>query len=490
MSALAEWAGSALDKRCFGLFDSFAKSISQGSVTFALPDGTEAVYGVPPTEAGLDAARARDAGGELHAWVKVHSLHAFTRIVFSQDIGLGEAYMHSELDCEHPTRLLKILCQNATALNGGSQNETVMAWATYLGQGLAQLEHVLHANTLAGSKRNISAHYDVGNKMYKAFLDETMTYSCGYFATPDDSLHQAQLNKLDKIIAAAGIADGDSVLEIGSGWGSMAIRTAQKFPNVTFTSLTVSEEQRLEAVARVEALGLADRVQILFRDYREFVDEEKAGTFDAVVSIEMIEAVGHENLPGYFAVLAKAVRPGGKVAIQAITIPDDRYDTYRKGGDFIRKYIFPGGHLPSDAAMEWAGAELAGMTRVATENIGPHYATTLKAWHDNFVSEDAGIKADTTDVFFKCWRFYFAYCEAAFATDYLKVLHVTFERPMTPSAGEGAATAATDAASDDKVAIHTTWGQEATAIGQTLLTLAQSWYWSGTTNARKIAPQR
>lgn len=429
---IVDLVADKLDTLCFNVFQSYAKySISDGSITFQLSDGTEALFGQTPPEGIVSDGGDGDGcscGADLHAFVKVNSMHAFTRIVFESDIGLGEAYMHKEIECAHPTRLLKVLCNNAEELTKGTANGTVLGWFTYFGLGLAKLEHLLHANTIEGSKRNISAHYDIGNDLYKEFLDETLTYSCGFYEHANSTLYESQLAKLDKMITAAGIKDGDHVLEIGSGWGSMAIRTSQKFPNVKFTSLTLSNEQRQEAITRIEKLGLQDRVQILYCDYRTFISDDNEGTFDAVVSIEMIEAVGHENLPQYFSVVARALKPNGKVAIQAITMPDHKYNRYRNGSDFIRKYIFPGGHLPSIGAMNQAAVECAGLLCLQSENIGLHYATTLAAWHERFVASSK-IKSSCSDLFFRTWRFYFAYCEAGFATNYIQTHQVVFQKP-------------------------------------------------------------
>ena len=414
-NSLGSWA----DMQAFRLFSTFAKtSIQKGSLHFILPNGRDAVFG----------DKGDDQPGAHHAVIRVFNMRCFRRMVISSDIGLGEGYMFGEYDCDDPVDLMRVICVNGKSL---AKNSDSLGIANWVGVKVQQLEHVLHANTIEGSKRNISAHYDVGNDLYKLFLDETMTYSSGVFLTPGDSLYQSQLNKLDKLIAAAGIKDGDRVLEIGSGWGSMAVRCCQKFPRVKFTTLTVSEEQRSEADARIRAAGLADHAEVLFCDYREYVAGERLGSFDAVLSCEMIEAVGHENLPAYFAVIAAALKPGAKAALQAITEPDERYEVYRNSSDFIRKYIFPGGHLPSEGAMRWASG-LAGLAPHAQENIGPDYAPTLRMWHDRFIAGRDVILGPMghSTLFYRTWRFYFAFCEAAFESEYIYNLQIVFRKPL------------------------------------------------------------
>ena len=224
------------------------------------------------------------------------------------------------------------------------------------------------------SRKNIEEHYDAGNDMYKAFLDETMTYSCGIHA-PGRSLRDAQIAKIDALISRAGIVKDDRVLEIGCGWGAFAIRAVQTTGR-TVVGLTLSKEQLEEANRRVEEAGLRDRITLLFCDYRQCPG---AGTYDRVVSCEMIEAVGHEYLESYFQTIGKMLRSGGRACIQAITMPDERYDEYCRSSDFIREHIFPGGHLPSIGAMVQA-AQGTGLALVDVEDIGPHYAVTLREW--------------------------------------------------------------------------------------------------------------
>jgi cyclopropane-fatty-acyl-phospholipid synthase len=269
-------------------------------------------------------------------------------------------------------------------------------------------------NTMAGARANIHRHYDLSNEMFEGFLDESMTYSAAWFAPGSDDLHAAQLRKIDGVLDLAEVSAGKHVLEIGTGWGALAVRAAARGARVT--TLTISREQQVLAQRRIDAAGFADRVQVLLRDYRE-----ANGSYDAVVSVEMIEAVGDEYWPEYFATIRRLLRPGGRVGLQAITMPHDRMLATRRSYTWISKYVFPGGQLLSvPAVREHAAA--AGLAIDASRVLGQHYARTLAHWRTRFLSNwDAIAAAGFDDVFRRRWEFYLAYCEAGFRSGYLNV---------------------------------------------------------------------
>ncbi len=307
---------------CVATVDRALRSaLSYGSIRLIMPNGSERVYGVPDDGA---SCRASCGGGAApcHSRVRVFDLKLFSRIIKDTDIGLGESYMAGEFEPDDLTRFLCVLTQNVTAINASQRRMGVLNW---VGTRLQSMAHFARANTIEGSKRNIAEHYDLGNDMYRLFLDESWMYSCGYFRTPADTLHQSQLNKLDLIIGKLELAPSDHVLEIGCGWGGFAVRAAER-SGCRVTGVTISEEQFAYATERVARAGLEKRVTILLCDYRKM--EHMAGQFDKLVSIEMIEAVGHENLGEYFAIIDRMLRPGGKAVLQAITYKDEYYESY------------------------------------------------------------------------------------------------------------------------------------------------------------------
>lgn len=299
------------------------------------------------------------------------------------------------------------------------------------------MKHLAKKNTVVGSRRNIEEHYDLGNDMYELFLDDTMTYSAGIHTkaygaeveTKEEELplYDAQLAKLDAIIRRANIQPGDHVLEIGCGWGSFAIRAASTI-GCKVTGITISTEQLKMAQERVAKLGLEEKVELIICDYRTLGKEGsayKAGSFDAVVSIEMIEAVGHEHLPQYFETINRMLKPGARATIQAISMRNEKYMEYCEGSDFIRRHIFPGGHLPCMDAVHWATDE----TDLAIEenfDIGPDYAVTLRMWRENFEkNKDKILALGYPESFFRKWIFYFVYCEAGFHNKYILNYQIT-----------------------------------------------------------------
>ena len=352
-----------------------------------------------------DAAQSFGSGteGGLAAQITVRDARFYTEVAFGGEIGAGEAWMHGYWTCDDLVALVRILLRNRDVLDGMDSG------LARLTAPLQKLFHRLNRNSRAGARRNIAAHYDLGNDFFKLWLDETMMYSSAIFAEPGMSLHAAQAHRLDHICRRLDLQPGDHVIEIGTGWGGFALHAAQRY-GCRVTTTTISNEQHRKARERVAAAGLADRVTLLRQDFRDLT-----GQYDKLVSIEMIEAVDHAALPTYFRKCGELLAPHGAMLIQAITMADQRYDDYRKSVDFIRRYIFPGGNLPSSAVMADCAARETDLRLLGLEDIGLHYATTLQHWRRNFSAELDAVRAQGyPEAFIRMWLFYLCYCEGAF----------------------------------------------------------------------------
>jgi len=341
----------------------------------------------------------------------------YGRVALSGSLGFAESYLRGEWTTDDLTRLLRVFARNVTRQGGGR-------WAhAALARPLARLAHALRANSRRGSRRNIHAHYDLGNAFYALFLDETMTYSCAVFPEPAGTLHEASVRKLDLVCRKLGLGPNHRVLEIGTGWGSFAIHTARTY-GCRVTTTTISPAQRGMALERVRAAGLSDRIEVLGTDYRDL-----SGTFDRLVSIEMIEAVGHANLPAYFRACADRLRPDGAMLLQAITMPDRDYQDYLASVDYIQRYVFPGSSLPSLGAITRAIAR-TGLRVDHVESIGRHYGETLRRWRRAFTARLAEVRALGFDErFVRLWTYYLCYCEAGFEERYVDDLQIVLARP-------------------------------------------------------------
>ncbi|MBD3265561.1 DUF1365 family protein [bacterium] len=383
---------------------SYLNKIQNGCLVMTLPDKSEHLFG--------------DPSSLIKADINVKDYHFFRRVGKAGDIGFGEAYTAGDWDTTNLTNLLRLMIDNREAMN-----DHVVSWAK-VGRVMNRIRHALQRNTRTGSRKNIHAHYDLSNDFFRNVLDPTMTYSCALFKEDGESLEQAQKNKLHVIIQKAEISAEDHVLEIGTGWGGFAIE-AVKQTGCRVTSLTLSREQKQLAEERIREAGLQDRIEIQLRDYRDM-----EGSFDKIVSIEMIEAVGHEYLGAYFNALDRLLKPNGLAVIQAITLPDQRYDLYRKEGDWIQKYIFPGAVVPSFNALSNAMTRQSNFIVHNMENIGIHYSRTLAEWRKNLFDRRAEIEQlGFDDTFFRIWNYYLSYCEAGFATRTLYDIHLVLTRP-------------------------------------------------------------
>ncbi|MGB3441590.1 MAG: cyclopropane-fatty-acyl-phospholipid synthase family protein [Actinophytocola sp.] len=361
-----------------------------------------AVKDLPVTVSFPDGSRI-GRGGPLMRVVRPSAF--FHRLGAQANIGFGEAYMAGDWTSPDPVAALTpFAARMATLVPRPLQ--VLRGWVD-------AHRPATELNTPDGARENIHRHYDLSNDLFEAFLDESMSYSSAWFE-PGDDLHTAQLRKIDGILDLAGVTSGSRVLEIGTGWGALAIRAAQR--GATVTSLTISVEQQRLARKRVAAAGMTDRVTVNLQDYRE-----AAGTYDAVVSVEMIEAVGEEFWPTYFATLARVLAPGGRVGLQAITMPHDRLLATRRSHNWIQKYIFPGGLLLSVPVIE-DQATRAGLRIEDRRSLGPQYAQTLAQWRTRFLAARDRVAAFGFDeVFERLWEYYLAYSEAGFRSRYLDV---------------------------------------------------------------------
>lgn len=342
----------------------------------------------------------------------------YSDIAFGGSIGAGEAYINGYWSSSELRELLRILIRNRDVL------EKVDSGLAMLGRPLQKMLHALNRNTRKGSRKNIAAHYDLGNDFYSLWLDPTMMYSSAYFETRETPLEDAAVEKLDRICRKLELSAGDSVMEIGTGWGGFAIHAATHY-GCHVTTTTISRQQHDYAQKAIADAGLEDRITLLFKDYRDL-----EGRFDKLVSIEMIEAVGHEYHDVFFRKCCDLLKPDGQMLLQAITIADQRYDEYRKGVDFIKRYIFPGGCLTSVTGLSRTMTAHTDMRVIHLEDIGPHYATTLRHWHDRFFARlDEVRELGYSDAFLRLWQFYLVYCESAFIERVIGDVQMLIMRP-------------------------------------------------------------
>jgi len=388
---------------------------------------------------------AGESGGLL-ARLEVHDARFYTDLATGGALGAARAYLDGRWDADDLTALFRILVRH---LELGDRLEGGLARAAGI---LARLRHGLRANTRLGSRRNVARHYDLGNDFFRLFLDDTLTYSAGVFPRPEATLGEAQREKLDRVCRKLALRPGDEVLEIGCGWGGFAIHAASRY-GCRVTGVTLSEAQHALARERVREAGLEDRVRIVRADYRDLgrglgrdLGRDLEGRYDKLVSIEMIEAVGHAFLPTYFAKCAALLKPEGAMLLQAIAMPERRYERYLRGSDFIREYVFPGSSVPSVGAMLAAIGRASDLRLVHLEDIGPHYATTLRRWRRRFERRSGEVLAlGYPPRFLRLWTYYLCYCEAGFEERYLGDVQMLLAKPRSraepPAAGRGAESA-------------------------------------------------
>jgi len=379
------------------------RRLQAGTLTLRTPDGA--------THHATGASRH-----DLHAMLDVHDWSTFSATLRTGDIGFAETFMAGAWTTPQLADLLRLILANRAVIDKA-------IYGSWWGSLLHRVQHALHRNTRRGSKRNIQAHYDLGNDFYALWLDATMTYSSAWFdGDRAQPLERAQSAKLRRAIAATGVRPGQRLLEIGCGWGAVAEAAASD--GIDVVGLTLSTEQLAWARARLARAGVAEHAELRLQDYRDVPD----GPFDAIVSIEMFEAVGREYWDAYFQTVRRQLKPGGKACIQAIVIRDDLFERYARSADFIQRYVFPGGMLPSAALFE-RHARAAGLRVVERFTFGPDYAETLRRWRHAFLARLDEVRAQGFDErFVRLWEFYLAYCEAAFDTGNTDVVQFTLQR--------------------------------------------------------------
>jgi len=363
------------------------RRLQHGALRLTCPDGSVLQFG----ESGE---------GETPVSLRLNNWNPCLAAMKSGDIGFAESFIAGDWQTDDLAGLLQLLVRNRNALEDA-------IYGSWWGGLLYRLRHLFNRNSKAGSRRNIHAHYDIGNAFYRLWLDPSMTYSSALFSAPDMSLQQAQQAKYARILSQLNVTEGARLLEIGCGWGGFAELAAQHRMHVT--GLTISTEQLAFAEHRLQKAGLASGADLRLQDYRDV-----SGEFDGIASIEMFEAVGEQYWDSYFSTVARRLKQGARACIQTITIDDALFDRYRKGSDFIQQYIFPGGMLPSPSVFR-AHAERHGLEVVDAFAFGLDYARTLAEWHQSFNEVLLEVRAQGFDEgFIRTWQFYLAYCEAGF----------------------------------------------------------------------------
>jgi cyclopropane-fatty-acyl-phospholipid synthase len=399
LSATSTKAMPAAARTVFALL----RRLEVGSLTVQLPDGSVQRFGEQ---------------AQPHGTLCLHNWKPFAAALKSGDIGFAESYIAGDWTSSNLTELLRLLIRNREVIDRA-------IFGSWWGVALYRIKHLLKRNTRGNSKKNIHAHYDLGNSFYTLWLDASMNYSSALFGSDlTQSTTSAQNAKVRRALTEVAAAPGARILEIGCGWGALAEMAARDF-GAHLSGVTLSTEQLAFAQQRMQRLGVADQVDLRLQDYRDIRD----APFDAICSIEMLEAVGQEFWPTYFQTVARLLKPGGRACIQSIVIADSLFERYLRNTDFIQQYIFPGGCLPSPSALRQQ-AQAAGLEVVNELAFGHDYAETLKRWRDSFLARRADVLAGGFDQrFMHIWEFYLAYCEAGFAEDNLDVVQITLRKP-------------------------------------------------------------
>ncbi|SFI08396.1 SAM-dependent methyltransferase [Planctomicrobium piriforme] len=358
------------------------------------------------------------ASGPFDVTVNVRDPGFYRSVAWGADVAVGEGYIRGDFQCDDLTSLMRLLLQNSQVLNRlGSQGAWLTGWAR-------RCMHWARANNRNGSRENIRRHYDLGNDFFQLWLDPTLAYSCGIFETPTASLEAASINKFEHICRLLDLQSGDHLLEIGCGWGGLAIHAARNY-GCRVTGTTISQAQFDIATQRVRAAGLEDSITLVMQDYRDL-----SGSYDKVASVEMIEAVGHEFLDQYFQQVGKLVRPGGRFALQGIVMPEGKHRAYLKSVDFIQKYVFPGGCLPSISSMLESVGRTSQLKLTSVEDYSWHYAETLRRWRAAFFERIDDVRAlGYPGQFERLWEYYLCYCEAAFEERATGLVQMRLDQP-------------------------------------------------------------
>ena len=364
----------------------------------------------------------RRAGFPLACTLHFDSPQAFADVAFGGTVGAGEAFIRGLWRCDDLVTLVRIFIANRAQMNALDSGWSLVS------RPLLRLFHWANRNSRHGSARNIAAHYDLGNALYEIMLDETMAYSCAIFPRDDATLEEGSANKFEAVCRKLDLKPTDHVLEIGTGWGGFAIHAVQRY-GCRVTTTTISAEQARYAQRKIAALGLSDRITVLLQDYRD-LNGDLSGPYDKLVSIEMVEAVGAPFLDGYFRHCSRLLKPEGAMLLQAITLQDQFYDQALKSVDFIQRYVFPGSFIPSVQALSKSLAKATDLKIFHLEDIGPHYARTLRLWRERFFSHRAQLRElGYTDSFMRLWEFYLCYCEGGFIERQLGTVQMLLTKP-------------------------------------------------------------
>ena len=356
--------------------------------------------------------------GEPKATIVIKSPRMWERIVFGGTLGAAESYMDGDWSADHLVDVIRIFCGNRETMSGMDGGLALIKWP------ILKAYHLLRRDTVAGAKKNIAAHYDLGDDFFATWLDPTMTYSCGIFPSANATMHSASLHKIQTLCEKLVLKPTDHLLEIGTGWGAFALFAAANY-GCKVTTTTISKNQFQHVRAEVQKLNLSHLIDVQFCDYRNLT-----GTYDKIISVEMIEAVGHSYFDTYFAKVSRLLKPDGLAAIQAITIRDQFYDNAVKNVDFIQRYIFPGSTIPSIARMLDCVRDNTDMTLENLEDYTPHYARTIHAWREKFWQEEQTLRTlGCSDAMMRMWDYYFAYCEGGFHEHVIGMVQMVFSKP-------------------------------------------------------------
>jgi cyclopropane-fatty-acyl-phospholipid synthase len=398
------------------LGDKYLQKVELGTLEVEYPNGSIMVYG------NNDTPRVK---------VKINSSSFFRRLAFYGDIGFAESYMDGDFGTDSLTELIKLSLINSKNLGVKSEDYKENRFSNLM-PNMNRIKHLMRKNSKTRSKKNISEHYDLSNDFFKLMLDETMMYSSAVFGSHEESLYDAQKRKIEHLAKKLRIKPGAKVLEIGSGWGAVAVHLAKDL-GCDVTTVTLSSEQKDFCHDRFRLENVEDKIDILLKDYRDI-----EGTYDAIISVEMFEAVGAEYFDVFFKKCESLLKPSGVLAMQVITIPDQRYDAYSKSTDFIQKYIFPGGHLPSVSKVLSITTSNTRLNLLHMEEFSEDYAKTLRLWDANFSTKLDEVKALGFDEYFiSMWKMYLNYCEAAFITRNIGLVQLVFSRDQNTDLNRG-----------------------------------------------------
>ena len=398
------------------LGDKYLSGIEQGTLHVTYSDGIQKTYG-----------NGQSPNADLH----IHNSQIFKRMSLYGDIGFAESYMDGDFETSDLTALITIGLINSKTLATKSEDRAYNRFVNLMPQ-LNKIKHWMRKNSKTQSQKNISEHYDLSNDFFELMLDDTMMYSSAVFEHPEESLYSAQQRKIKLLADKLRLKPGAKVLEIGSGWGAMAIHLAKE-KQCEVTTVTLSKEQKALCEQRFKEEEVEKQIEILLKDYRDL-----EGTFDAIIAVEMFEAVGKEYFDIFFKKCESLLKPSGVMVMQIITMPDQRYAAYSKGTDFIQKYIFPGGHLPSVGKILETTSTHTRLNLLHMEEFTEDYAKTLRLWHETFLQKLDEVKNLGFDEYFiRMWKMYLSYCEAAFITRNINLVQVAFTRDQNIQLNKG-----------------------------------------------------